>query len=155
MTQEILKYQELGFTGFIKVKELHIASPIPPCNGVYIVVRDSHTPPQFLYKGMAGFFKEKDPNVPIETLEQKYVASSQVVYIGKAKNLRKRISELIRFGNGAKVGHWGGRFLWQLADAQDLLIAWCPCSFPRETERCLLTAFEEAHGALPFANLQK
>ena len=75
----------------------------------------------------------------------------------KATNLRKRLSQLLRFGAGSAIGHWGGRYLWQLADSADLLIAWKPTpeADPRSEEKQMLDEFVSLHGRLPFANLSK
>jgi hypothetical protein len=55
------------------------------------------------------------------------------------------------------VGHWGGRYIWQLADSRELLVAWHAISWTevaRDYEKRLLGAFVEMHGgARPFANL--
>lgn len=122
---EITKYKEEGFTGFVRVADLRLASGmLPPTEGVYVVLRATNDKPVFLEEGTGGHFKDKNPNVAIAELERKFVKGSETMYIGKATNLRKRLSQLLRFGTGAKVGHWGGRYLWQLADSDDLLIAW-------------------------------
>lgn len=77
------------------------------------------------------------------------------MYIGKATSLRKRLGQLLRFGAGANVGHWGGRYLWQLADADDLVIAWkeTPMIDPRMVEASMLQDYVTHYGRLPFANL--
>jgi hypothetical protein len=38
--------------------------------------------------------------------------------------LRDRVRELIRFAYGARVGHRGGEWLWQLEGWEDLRVAW-------------------------------
>lgn len=156
MTTEIENYRKDGFTGFIPVSELRGNTKVmPECGGVYIVVRESDNAPEFLAEGTGGFFKGKNPNVSIEELKANYVADSEVVYIGKATSLRKRVGQLLRFGAGSAIGHWGGRYLWQLADADNLLIAWKPtpeCD-PRSEEVRMLEDFVSFHGRLPFANL--
>ncbi len=87
-----------------------------------------------------------------------------MLYIGKAdtgkdgrRGLRKRLDEYCRFGAGEPVGHYGGRYIWQLADADQLLVAWPPIldEEPVEVEDRLLDDFERVYGALPFANLEK
>lgn len=156
MTKEIENYRKDGFTGFVPVSKLRCtASLLPDSGGVYIVVRDSDNSPEFLATGTGGFFKGKNPNVGLEELESNYVAGSKVVYIGKATSLKKRVGQLLRFGAGSAVGHWGGRYLWQLADSDNLLIAWktTPTADPRAEEIKMLEEFVSRHGKLPFANL--
>lgn len=156
MTKEIENYRKDGFTGFVPVSKLRsTASLLPDSGGVYIVVRDSDNSPEFLANGTGGFFKGKNPNVGLEELESSYVAGSKVVYIGKATSLKKRVGQLLRFGAGSAVGHWGGRYLWQLADSDNLLIAWktTPTTDPRAEEIKMLEEFVSRHGKLPFANL--
>ena len=156
MTKEIENYRKDGFTGFVPVSKLRsAASLLPDSGGVYIVVRESDNSPEFLANGTGGFFKGKNPNVGLEELESNYVAGSKVVYIGKATSLKKRVGQLLRFGAGSAVGHWGGRYLWQLADSDNLLIAWktTPTTDPRAEEIKMLEEFVSRHGKLPFANL--
>jgi len=95
-------------------------------------------------------------------LKAKWVSKAAVVYIGKAGGkrghaaLRSRIQQYLAFGRGEPVGHWGGRYIWQLKDSKDLLLCWRPTprSDPRQWEKKLLRQFEETCGKLPFANLQ-
>ena len=146
-----------GFVGFIPVAQLrNDIGRVPTTGGIYIVVRDSDVYPTFLEIGTGGFHKDRDPNVPISTLEANYVTDSKIMYIGKATSLRKRVLDLLRFGAGASVGHYGGRLLWQLADSNELLIAWkeTPNEDPREVEAIMLKDFAATHGCLPFANLK-
>jgi hypothetical protein len=117
----------------------------------------------FLETGTGGFFKGKDPNVPVEVLQQNWVESSPTVYIGKAGDpgktaaLRTRLWQYLRFGVGANVGHWAGRYIWQLEDVDDLLVCWLPLpeGTPSELETTLIGAFRQEHGVRPFANLTK
>lgn len=155
--KDIAQFKEDGFEGFIPVSILRDATSIlPEVAGVYVVIRKTNTVPQFLEKGTGGFFKGKNPNVSIEVLNENYVADSSTVYIGKATNLRKRVGQLLSFGAGAAVGHWGGRFLWQLADADDLIVAWkaTPGCDPRTIEAQMIHNFVSLHGKRPFANLK-
>lgn len=153
---EITKYKEEGFSGFVKVSDLRLSLDlIPQTGGVYVVVRLSADRPKFIQEGTGGHFKGKNPNVSISELENNVVEGSLTMYIGKATGLRKRLGQLLRFGAGSNVGHWGGRYLWQLADADDLLIAWkeTPMSDPREVEVSMLADYVNQFGCLPFANL--
>ncbi len=153
---EISEYKSEGFDGFIPVRILRESkSIIPDMKGIYVVLRTSEDAPVFLEKGSAKVLEDKDPNVAEEVLAAKYVSGSQTVYIGKATNLRNRLGQLLRFGDGRCINHWGGRYLWQLADAEDLLIAWkvITSENPREVESRMLNDFKNRYGKLPFANI--
>ena len=71
--------------------------------------------------------------------------------------LRLRLSEFAAFGAGEPHAHWGGRLIWQLADANELLVAWHEVTWAetaRDYEKRLLSRFVEVHdGRRPFANL--
>lgn len=152
------KLKDAGFKGFIPVSQLRdgVLNMIPDVSGVYMVLRVSDEAPVFLEKGSGGYFKGKEPNVSVAELEANYVDGASVVYIGKATSLRKRIRAYIRFGQGKPVGHWGGRYIWQLADAPDLLFCWREVDGdPDAVETELIRAFREAYGSRPFANLSK
>lgn len=154
---EISQYMSEGFDGFIRVSELREnTSLLPDEAGIYVVLRVSKEEPQFLEKGTGGFFQGNDPNVSLAELRENFVVGSKTVYIGKATSLRKRVRQLLRFGAGAAVGHWGGRYLWQLADSDNLMIAWKPthdCN-PRIVEARMIQDFISLHGKRPFANLK-
>ncbi len=90
-------------------------------------------------------------------LQSKWVESCDVIYLGKGDNLQRRLKEYAYFGRGEPVGHWGGRYIWQLADSADLTVAWKKCETgqsARELEAELLVSFQEEYGCLPFANLR-
>jgi len=152
-----------GFRGFVPIRELRVQScrQIPREPGVYLVFRPSTDTPGFLEKGTGATFKERNPNVSLEALHRAWVPAATVLYIGKAgtdqgsANLRTRISQYVRFGTGEAAPHWGGRYIWQLADADDLLFAWkevAASRLPRDEERELLAAFQQTFLKLPFAN---
>lgn len=111
--------------------------------------------PKFLEVGTGGHFKGRNPNVAIELLEEKWVNGVQEIYIGKATDLRSRLSTYIRFGNTIAVGHWGGRYIWQIADRENLVFAWkyIEEQDPRQVEAKLLQEFKLRHGKYPFANI--
>lgn len=165
MEKEIERLKSYGFTGFIPVRQLRFSTDvIPKTRGVYIVIRDKTTGPSFLPVGTGGFFKEKNPNVSVSELESNWVEGTKIVYIGKAGDpgkkatLNSRIKQYLRFGKGEKAGHSGGRYIWQLSDAEDLIFAWKPLpeEIPSEIETRLIREFKTAHqGRRPFANLSK
>lgn len=153
---ELNNYKNEGFKGFVKISDLRMSTDVLPRDkGVYVVIRKNDEKPKFLECGTGGHFKGKDPNVSISELENNLVSGSNVMYIGKATNLRNRLKQLLRFGAGANVGHWGGRYLWQLSDANDLIIAWkeTPMEDPRTVEIRMLTEYVNKYGKRPFANL--
>lgn len=154
----IEELNDAGFTGFISVSELREGGlkMIPDFSGVYMVLRVSDVAPKFLATGSGGRFKGKDPNVPVEELKANWVEETPVLYIGKATSLRKRISQYLRFGQGKPVGHWGGRYIWQLADATQLLFCWMPVDGNADAvETDMICSFRERYGSRPFANLTK
>lgn len=154
----IKELNDAGFTGFIPVSELREGGlkMIPDFSGVYMVLRVSDVAPKFLATGSGGRFKGKDPNVPVEELKANWVEETPVLYIGKATSLRKRISQYLRFGQGKPVGHWGGRYIWQLADATQLLFCWMPVDGNADAvETDMICSFRERYGSRPFANLTK
>lgn len=154
MNKEIETLKENGFKGFKTVAGFEVAN-LPATGGVYVVIRDKEEAPEFLETGTGGFFKRRNPNVSIELLQNRYLGDTNIVYIGKGNNLKSRIKQLLRFGAGEAVSHYGGRLLWQLKDSSDLIIAWkeSPLQDPREVEKEMIRQFEAEHGALPFANL--
>lgn len=154
--------KKAGFLGFKRMRELFIdSSPIPKIKGVYLILNSQVKNPEFLIKGSGGFFKEKNPNVSLAELKANWVDNSLVVYIGKAGSdgsqatLQSRLKQYLKFGKGKKVGHWGGRLIWQLKDSGDLIVCWKPLPYedPRETERGLIQEFVSQFKKRPFANL--
>jgi len=126
--------------------------------GVYVIYREIPDPVEFLDKSTGGWFKGRNPSVPIETLEAAWVHDAHVLYVGKAdagqsgrRGIRARFDEYLRFGMGQPTGHWGGRYVWQLAGTDELMICFKPCTDPRDEETRLLGLFRAEHGSLPFA----
>jgi transcriptional regulator with XRE-family HTH domain len=148
-----------GFDGFMSIAELRTGgvASVPSAPGAYVVLREAH-PATFLEQNRGGRFKQKDPTVPLALLKGKWVDGSDTVYVGKGNDLRRRIKEFIDFGAGMPVGHWGGRYTWQLANSAELLIAWKRApegKQAREVETELLATFGDEFGVLPFANLSR
>lgn len=144
-----------GFTGWATFETL-MNSPeeIPPTGGVYIVLQAAGAEPDFLESNPGGRFKDRDPTVDASALHANWVDGAEVVYIGKADNLRRRLRQFAQFGAGKPIGHWGGRLIWQLTRSAELLIAWreTPGEVPKEVETTMLADFRAAYGQSPFAN---
>lgn len=145
------------FDGGRTFDELNMDSSAVPCTGgAYVVLRTSAETPTFLDQSSGGHFKGEDPTVAVAVLEEKWVPGAQVVYIGNSGDLRRRIGAYCAFGAGRPVGHWGGRYIWQLADCGDLRVVWRRCvegQTPDELEALLIGRFKERNGRLPFANI--
>jgi len=151
-----------GFTGFRTIKDLwNDDSSIPNERGVYIVLTLEPSLKKFALKGAAGFFKQRNPNVSLEELQKNWVHDSHIIYIGQAggngssSTLRIRLRQYLNFGKGKPVGHYGGRYIWQLQNPSDLLLAWKVLMHddPKIVERGLLLDFISSYGKMPFANL--
>lgn len=155
--QSLNQIKEAGFTGFTTVDNLYTMGygSIPNQKGVYMILRPSESAPRFVADGTGGFFKGKNPNVGIEELMKNWVSGSCVMYIGKATDLKKRVGQYMAFGHGKNIGHYGGRFIWQLSDCKDLIVCWKPTSGDsRAEEASLIQDFVMQYGARPFANLR-
>jgi hypothetical protein len=150
--------EQQGFSGFVVVSFLRESAcrQIPEVPGVYLVIRPQPQPPIFLDHSTGGHFNGRDPTVPILELQQAWVTGSIVTYIGKANDLRRRLRSYIRFGEGHPTHHWGGRYIWQLADAGHLLVCWMmtPDEISRSVESHLIQEFIARYGKRPFANRQ-
>ncbi len=149
-----------GFVGFVAFRELQDGTArheVPGDGGVYVVLRSTGLQPTFLDRSVGGHFKGRDPTVSVDTLEANWIDGAEVVYIGKADNLHRRLREFAEFGLGRPIGHWGGRLMWQLSDARDLIVAWKtadPQEDPFDLEATYIDRFRELTGGrLPFANL--
>jgi hypothetical protein len=127
------------------------------------VLRKQKAPPKFKERGSGGHFKGRNPNVDISILESQWVENTDVLYIGKASGpesestLRSRLQAFLSFGDEKRIAHWGGRFIWQLEDHEDLLVCWkhAACSTPRELEKKMIQDFKRQYRERrPFANLR-
>ncbi|MCC3293623.1 hypothetical protein LJ756_03170 [Arthrobacter sp. zg-Y411] len=153
--------KEHGFTGFRPLRDLD-TNRIPQRQGIFAVLRSPGMKPRFLAKSTAGIFKKKDPSLSQADLAAEWVDDADVLFLGKAgagskgnRGLRRQISEFVDFGRGKPPGHWDGRLIWQLADAESLLVAWKELP-PEELTPALAeyqAEFVRQYGRLPFANL--
>lgn len=154
--------KKAGFVGFKKMNDLFKDnSAIPKTKGVYLVLNPNYKKAEYLQIGTGGYFKERNPNVSPEILKSNWVENSLVVYIGKAGSetgnatLNSRLKQYFGFGQGKKIGHWGGRLIWQLKNSGNLIVCWkpLPTDEPRSIEYQLINEFVASFSKLPFANL--
>lgn len=159
---EIEQLRECGFVGFKTVQELmNSCKDIPKEMGVYVVLREKSEKPIILEKRPFSCQEDRYASYPKSELEAKWVDGTQIVYIGKAggsdhkTGLRKRLSTYIKFGKGLRASHGGGRSIWQLVDATELVVCWRVLSEeePRCVEERMISEFRDIHsGMRPFAN---
>lgn len=147
--------RHLGFIGFVPLAGLPKGCrSLPAEPGVYVVLRDPASTHGYLSRSVGGRFKGQDGTVDVPTLFDAWVPGPDCLYIGRTTTrLRSRVDSLVAYGRGEPVGHRGGRYLWQLEQHGELLVAWRVNDDPIRAERELLDAFEDCYGRLPFANL--
>jgi hypothetical protein len=146
-----------GFGGFTTIRALREGriAEVPRTGGVYVVQQQDMGVPIFLEQSPGGRFKGRDPTVDPQRLSGRWIAGTTVLYIGKGDNLQRRLKQYMDFGSGKPIGHWGGRYIWQVAGSNDFLVAWKETGevSPRDAEMELMAAFSKQYGHLPFANL--
>lgn len=142
-----------GFTGWLTFPETRATGAVSVEGGVYVVTYAARAPVVFLPQSPARWRDGIDPSVSLAVLAANWI-DTEVVYIGKADQLRRRISQFRRYGEGRATNHRGGRLIWQLAEPDQLRIAWkeTPDRVPVEVETEMLTAFRREYGKPPFAN---
>lgn len=94
---------------------------------------------------------------PVEKLEGKYHSciEQHILYIGKANGrhgLRQRIRQYVKYGWNEAINHKGGRAIWQIKDADMLLLKYECCSNCDDREHQLLKEFKEKNKFYPLAN---
>ncbi|MDE0306028.1 MAG: hypothetical protein OXI87_14290 [Albidovulum sp.] len=133
---------------------------LPASPGIYVVSFPGwETRP---FSAGAGQARHAEPADPGQLNERRKLilagGPTDIVYIGKAgggsSDLRKRLSQLVRFGVGRARNHRGGEWLWQLEGIREAQIGMWTCSrdAPELLKRRLLDEFRADHGHGPLAN---
>ena len=160
MVAEISKELDctLQFKGFKTIRELkESCSEVPSSNGVYIVLRRNNQKPIFSISSLGGYVKvpNDSPCYSLPYLQEQYVNGTCILYIGKSTNMRSRLSSYMRFGQGKRASHGGGRAIWQMTDVDDFVVCWAETlENSRSVEKRMIQAFKLRHaGKRPFANM--
>lgn len=145
--------EDESFDGFLPFAAINRMS-VPTKHGVYAVVRRTLAERTFLVPGSG----RGGTHYPLPLLEAAWVPNAEVLYFGRAKckaGIYERLDKYARFGRGRNSGHSGGRAIWQLEDAQELIVCWFVTDDrdPAEAEDELIERFKKLHnGSRPFAN---
>ena len=144
------------------MKELHdgALNEIPETSGVYFVFMPSNFGLVILQKNVGFEFtsKRKPSSYRIEELEAKAEHygkfgnyTSHLLYVGKAKNLHRRIEQYVgyRYRIQNLFPHDGGRAIWQIENSEKLIVRYMECL---EGEDCRKI---EQYESYPFANWKK
>lgn len=160
MVAEISKELDctLQFKGFKTIRELkESCSEVPSSNGVYLVLRRNNQQPIFSISSLGGYVKvpNDSPCYSLSYLQEQYVNGTCILYIGKSTNMRSRLRSYMRFGQGKRASHGGGRAIWQMTDVDDFVICWAETlENSRMVEWRMIQAFKLGHeGKRPFANM--
>jgi hypothetical protein len=131
-------------------------SDLPNTTGIYVVFWTADEPPTFSELAGAVRFAK---TTGADSLASKWrriceAAPTDILYIGKAGSLRRRVCTLVRFGVGKSEKHHGGEWIWQVRDieAARIFIQTCPPRKEVAFESWLLERFRSEHGDLPLAN---
>lgn len=129
---------------------------IPKLAGIYIVFLPPNVP--FNSRYSTGMATHASPTAEAD-LSRRWReingrATTDIVYIGKGADVRKRIRLLARFGCGKARNHKGGEWMWQVTGIRSasILIQACPGGKQVPFEKALLDMFFAQHGDWPLAN---
>ncbi|WP_022888169.1 hypothetical protein [Agromyces italicus] len=151
-----------GYAGFVTFGELRrLGASTKP--GVYVVLRSPSTQPTFLPVSPAG--KAKSFTEDVAHLQRNWIPGAEVIYIGLATHgarrdgIHRRLKQFRRTGAGTADNHGGGVWIFQLADANDLMVCWRAAddeadAYVAALEHHLIADFaaRAEQGRWPFAN---
>lgn len=126
---------------------------IPDTPGIYWI---------FAPEGMPVLFHEREYHpkaqiYPLEKLHNKFALCTEhkTLYIGKAegkRGLQQRLKQYMDYSQGKGTIHRGGRAIWQIENAEFLLVAYETCEHPSIQEHQLLQCYRKQNGTYPLAN---
>lgn len=128
-------------------------SSIPDLPGIYWILAPEGMPIVFHDRA----YHSKGQIYPPEKLYHKFehCAEHKTLYIGKAEGkhgLRQRLKQYMDYGRGQGKIHRGGRAIWQIENADFLLVAYEVCKQPGVQEHQLLREYRAQNGTYPLAN---
>lgn len=148
------KIKDLKSGGFIWDRGLSAA-------GVYLIVYEGKETPQFIIPGCGPEkYRDREVNTIKDKLEENWIClgfNRNIVYIGESESkggVGARVKEHMKFGNGEEANAYGGRYIWQIKDHDNLLVFWKKSNNPKREKKLILKDFKDKYGKLPFANLK-
>lgn len=132
---------------------------LPSYSGVYAVCLDGWQDLQFTDNPVPGILAKIDPVCMLIKRRNRIrePGTTDILYIGKSKNLRKRLRQLARFGAKRTRKHAGGRWLWQIVGIRNASVWIWPYDdeTPEKLEQRLLDRFKCEHDIWPLANKRR
>jgi hypothetical protein len=140
----------VGFRGF-KLFSTVTPDDLPVAHGLYVILR-----PAIDQAVILPTSRRRLKPYAVEDLLDRWVAGAPVVYIGSTiakTGLQGRIGAFRR----QATNHSGGRSIWQLRDADELVCAWVetPNHKADRVEDDYHDAFVKRYAKLPFANRKR
>lgn len=141
----------MPFIKFVDLDDAKQLSKVPKAPGIYKVIKPDN---MGNIKFKNAQFKDPKHNVSAAEAKLKYGATpyTEVLYIGKAQDLNRRLGQYVRFGLKKCSIHKGGRFIFTIEDWQNLKVQYIECEEPRAREKKELESFKKKNKTLPFAN---
>ena len=126
---------------------------VPSAAGVYWVRVPDGMTVRFIEPKDTSFYSKKD-------LENKYARCKEkdILYIGKAtgrRGLSQRLRQYVKHGHGEGNNHCGGRAIWQIENADELVVTYEICEDATARERKEIEAYKVRNGCFPLANWRK
>lgn len=139
----------------IPLHELYYSNcfAIPDKPGIYFILAPKDMEIQFLPTAR----NSHAPFYGVNILQEKYALCKdrEILYIGKAsgqKGLKQRLRQYMRYGWNEAVNHKGGRAIWQIEGAENLLLSYEICQDADAKEHALLAAYKRDNDSYPLAN---
>lgn len=132
---------------------------VPTESGVYFIYCDSDYMYNYLpiTDGIKNY-KGKTTTLPVNKLisigDKQKLSGSNILYIGKADNLRTRLRQYMNWGYDISDSpHSGGKRLWQLVDNKRFHVSYMLTDEPNKMESILIDTHIIEYHCKPFANI--